>query len=46
LAAIPLLVVAWAVTFLLKETPLRETAHITVPVSMETEPVGAGAVLL
>ena len=52
-AAIPLLCVAWAVTFLLKETPLRETAHLTVPLdaelgveSAETEPVGAAATLI
>jgi EmrB/QacA subfamily drug resistance transporter len=33
--SLPLLVVAFFVTFLLKETPLREVAHITVP----SEPV-------
>jgi EmrB/QacA subfamily drug resistance transporter len=47
LAALPLLAVAFAVTFLLKETPLRETAHITVAVeAAETEPVGAAATLV
>jgi EmrB/QacA subfamily drug resistance transporter len=49
LAALPLLVIAFFVTFLLRETPLRETAHITVPVDVEAaevEPVGAGPVLI
>jgi hypothetical protein len=32
LCAVPLLVIAFAVTWLLRETPLRETAHLTVPV--------------
>jgi EmrB/QacA subfamily drug resistance transporter len=51
--AIPLLVAAWSVTFLLQETPLRETAHITVPLdvelgveAVETEAVGAGPSLI
>jgi EmrB/QacA subfamily drug resistance transporter len=61
--ALPLLIVAFFVTFLLKETPLRETAHLTIPADeegqavdpsakatrpahAETEPVGAGAVLI
>ena len=51
--ALPLLVAAFCVTFLLKETPLRETAHITVPLdaelgveAAETEPVGAGPSLI
>jgi EmrB/QacA subfamily drug resistance transporter len=47
LAALPLLAVAFAVTFLLRETPLRETAHISMPVeAAETEPVGAAATLV
>jgi EmrB/QacA subfamily drug resistance transporter len=50
--ALPLLIVAFFVTFLLKETPLRETAHLLIPAegesssAAETEPVGAGAVLI
>jgi EmrB/QacA subfamily drug resistance transporter len=51
--ALPLLILAFFVTFLLKETPLRETAHLTIPAdtphvveAAETEPVGAGAVLV
>ena len=52
LFGLPLMVIAFFVTFLLKETPLRETAHVTVPVdelgveAAETEAVGAGAVVL
>ncbi|HEX2850526.1 MAG TPA: MDR family MFS transporter [Acidimicrobiales bacterium] len=51
--AVPLILVAFLVTFLLKETPLRETAHITVPLdaelgveAAETEAVGAGPSLV
>jgi hypothetical protein len=49
---LPLLVVAFAVTFLLRENPLRETAFITVPVeglpveAAESEVVGAGPALV
>ncbi|MBV8385301.1 MAG: MFS transporter [Acidimicrobiia bacterium] len=52
LFGLPLMIVAFFVTFLLKETPLRETAHVTVPVdemgveAAETEAVGAAAVVL
>jgi len=52
LFGVPLMVLAFFVTFLLKETPLRETAHLTVPVdeagveAAESEPVGAAAVVL
>ena len=52
LFGVPFLLVAFFITWLLKETPLRETAHLTVPVdeagveAAESEPVGAGAVLL
>jgi EmrB/QacA subfamily drug resistance transporter len=37
LVGLPFLTVAWCVTWLLKEQPLRDTAHITMP----TEPVVA-----
>ena len=52
LFGLPLMVIAFFVTFLLKETPLRETAHLTVPVdemgveAAESETVGAAAVVL
>src|SRR5437588_4385723 len=52
LFGVPLMVVAFFVTFLLKETPLRETAHLTVPVdeagveAAESETVGAAGVIL
>jgi len=52
LFGVPLMVIAFFITFLLKEVPLRETAHLTVPVdeagveAAETEPVGAAAVVL
>lgn len=47
--ALPLLVVAFFVSFLLRETPLRETAHLTVPadtlgMTAESEAVAAGPV--
>lgn len=53
LVAVPLLLVAFGVTWLLKETPLRSTAHLSVPLSSELGPeaaqveaVGAGPNLL
>ncbi|MBV8982020.1 MAG: MFS transporter, partial [Acidimicrobiia bacterium] len=52
LFGLPLMIVAFFVTFLLKETPLRETAHVTVPTdemgveAAESEAVGAAAVVL
>jgi EmrB/QacA subfamily drug resistance transporter len=52
LFGVPLMVVAFFITWLLKEVPLRETAHLTVPVdeagveAAESEPVGAAAVVL
>jgi EmrB/QacA subfamily drug resistance transporter len=53
LVAVPLLTVAFGVTWLLKETPLRSTAHLSVPLSSELGPeavqveaVGAGPNLL
>src|SRR5207237_4723332 len=53
LCAVPLLVVAFGVTWLLRETPLRETAHLTVPLeadlgteAAQIETVGAGPALL
>ena len=53
LFSLPLLVLAFGVTFLLREKPLRETAFLTVPLDVElgpeaaqSETVGAGAVLL
>jgi hypothetical protein len=53
LLAVPLLLVAFGVTWLLKETPLRSTAHLSVPLSSELGPeaaqaeaVGAGPNLL
>jgi EmrB/QacA subfamily drug resistance transporter len=52
LFGVPLMVIAFFITFLLKETPLRETAHLTVPVdeagveAAESETVGAAAVVL
>ena len=36
LFATPLLVVAFVVTWFLRETPLRETAHITMPIEPDT----------
>lgn len=50
LAALPLLVVAFLVTFLLREIPLRQTAHLTVPPSVpdltaHAEPVAARPLL-
>ena len=53
LVAVPLLLAAFAVTWLLKETPLRSTAHLSVPLNAELGPeaaeveaVGAGPNLL
>ena len=46
LFGVPLLVVAFFITFLLREVPLRETAHLTVGPELEAEPVGAAAVLV
>src|SRR5207237_10800092 len=52
LFGVPLMVVAFFITWLLKETPLRETAHLTVPVdevgveAAESETVGAAGVIL
>ncbi len=52
LFGVPLLVVAFFITWLLPEVPLRETAHLTVPVdeagveAAESEAVGAAAVVL
>jgi EmrB/QacA subfamily drug resistance transporter len=52
LLGVPLMVVAFFVTFRLRETPLRETAHLTVGVdeagveAAESEAVGAAAVVL
>ncbi|MCU1450602.1 MAG: drug resistance transporter, EmrB/QacA subfamily [Acidimicrobiales bacterium] len=52
LLGVPLMVVAFFVTFRLRETPLRETAHLTVGVeeagveAAETEAVGAAGVAL
>ena len=34
LVGLPFLALAWCVTWLLKETPLRDTAHITMPVDI------------
>src|SRR5207237_7582413 len=47
LFGVPLMVIAFFITWLLKEVPLRETAYLTVPVheagveAAATEPVGA-----
>jgi MFS family permease len=53
LFAVPLMVVAFAVTFLLREVPLRETAHLTVASELDfggelakSESVGGAAVLV
>jgi hypothetical protein len=52
LFGVPLMIVAFFITWLLRETPLRETAHLTVPVdeagveAAESEPVGAAGVVL
>jgi EmrB/QacA subfamily drug resistance transporter len=52
LFGVPLMIVAFFITWLLKETPLRETAHLTVPVdeagveAAESETVGAAGVVL
>jgi EmrB/QacA subfamily drug resistance transporter len=53
LLAVPLLLAAFGVTWLLKETPLRSTAHLSVPLNAELGPeaaeveaVGAGPNLL
>jgi EmrB/QacA subfamily drug resistance transporter len=53
LLAVPLLLAAFGVTWLLKETPLRSTAHLSVPLNAELGPeaaeveaVGAGPSLL
>jgi EmrB/QacA subfamily drug resistance transporter len=41
LVAVPLVVLAFFVTFLLKETPLRTTAHLTLPADVDIDvPVG------
>ena len=50
LFGVPFVVLAFFITLLLKETPLRETAHLTVGdlgvEAAENETVGAGAVVL
>jgi EmrB/QacA subfamily drug resistance transporter len=52
LVGVPLMVVAFFITWLLREVPLRETAHLTVPVdevgveAAESEAVGAAGVIL
>jgi hypothetical protein len=52
LFGVPLMVIAFFITWLLKEVPLRETAHLTVPVeeagveAAESETVGGAAVVL
>jgi len=50
LFGLPFVILAFFITLLLKETPLRETAHLTVgdlgPEAAENETVGAGAVVL
>ena len=52
LFGVPLMVIAFFITWLLREVPLRETAHLTVPVdevgveAAESEPVGAAGVIL
>ncbi len=43
LVASPLLVVAFFITWLLKESPLRETAHITMPIEPDISAEGVDA---
>jgi hypothetical protein len=44
LCAAPMLVVAFVITWFLKESPLRETAHITMPIEPDTSAEAVDAI--
>jgi EmrB/QacA subfamily drug resistance transporter len=39
LVGLPVIAIGWLVTWLLKETPLRETAHLTLPLDPIVDPI-------